>query len=99
MSQQSWKARKMIPGKDTISVMALHYGLKPSKVRDIIKTAGADVIREDGYQGGLVAISSGKTRTVGWSDGQAVDPATTKLTRSAIKAVARWAFLKSEEIQ
>lgn len=96
MAQQSWKARQMVPGQDTISIMAMHYGFKPSQVRDIIKAAGVEVIREDGFKGQLVSVKG--SRTPGWSDGQVgVDPATTKLTRPAIKAVADWAWRKSEE--
>lgn len=98
---QSWKARQMVPGKDTISVMAKHYGLKPSKVRDIVKEAGVQVIREDGFRGTLVMVTVDeavigqpklrKTRLAGWSDGTVgIDPATTKLTKPAIMAVARW---------
>ncbi|HEY6020510.1 MAG TPA: hypothetical protein VIY48_11675 [Candidatus Paceibacterota bacterium] len=105
---ESWTARKMVPGKDTISVMAMHYGFKPSVVRDVIRAAGVKVIREDGFKGYLhmktVSGSSvGKpgvrrTKVITWSDGSlGVDPATTKLTKEAIKAVAFWAFNKSNE--
>lgn len=101
MAQPMFKARKMIPGKDTISVMAMHYGLKPSKVRDIIKQAGAEVIREDGHRGRLVNLTTSmvsdasgqvtsKIRSVVWDDCQSVDPMTTKLTRQSIMAVADW---------
>lgn len=99
--EQSWKARQMVPGKDTISVMAKHYGLRPSVVRDIVKTAGVQVIREDGFRGTLTMVivdeavigqsKLRKTRLAGWSDGKVgINPATTKLTRPAIMAVARW---------
>lgn len=96
----AWKARKMVSGKDTIAVMAMHYGLRPSKVRDIIREAGAKVIREDGYKSKLVMVESEvrslmlgarRTKVVGWEDGSAgVDPSTTKLTKPAIMAVALW---------
>ncbi len=97
MTQQSWKARKMVPGRDTISTMAMHYGLKPSQIRDIIMSAKSPLLREDGYRGALVMVDnrSGvgvrKTKVIGWGDGQeGVNPDTTKLTKSAILAVAHW---------
>jgi hypothetical protein len=87
----SWVARKMIPGRDTVSVMAMHYGLRPNQVRDVIKEAGVEVIREDGFKGTLVK----KSRGTAWSDGQVgFDPETTKLTRTAIMTVARWKIEK-----
>jgi hypothetical protein len=93
---QTFKARQMVPSRDTIAVMALHYGLKPSIVRDVIKRAGAKLIREDGFRGTLVSIP-GASR-VRWSDGvEGVDPKTTKLTRKAITAVSRWKFEQSLE--
>ena len=104
MSQQSWKARKMQPGHDTISTMAMHYGLKPKQVGNIIKTAGVDVIRQDGFRGKLVMIRDvdmdGKRMSpvLGWSDGEpAVDFETTRLTKAAISAVAHWKIASSED--
>lgn len=95
---QSFKARQMVPSKDTIAVMALHYGLKPSTVRDVIKRARVKLIREDGFKGTLVSIP-GASR-VKWSDGvEGVDPKTTKLTRPAINAVAKWKFEQSENTE
>jgi len=109
---KTWKARKMVPSKDTISVMALHYGLRPSKVRDIIKSAGVKVIREDGFKGKLVNLGGKRNAIVvglspqlmgqkfiaGWEDGRiGVDPATTRLTKAAIMAVAFWKFQKDSE--
>ena len=106
---QSFKARQMVPGKDTIRVMATHYGLKPSVVRDIIMKAGVKVVREDGFRGKLADLSRGDfvvaglsprlmsmKKIVGWEDGTiGVDPLTTKLTRKAITAVALWKFQQS----
>lgn len=103
---QTFRARQMVPRKDTISVMALHYGLKPSDVRDIIRAAGAPVIREDGFKGYLhMTTVSGlrvgkpeakRSKVFAWSDGMlGVNPDTTKLTRKAILAVARWKFEQS----
>jgi hypothetical protein len=105
---QSFMARKMVPGKDTIKVMALHYGLKPSVVRDVIRKAGVKVIREDGYRSKLVfadtrnAVVSSRTlrpsKVVGWEDGElGVDPETTRLTKAAIMAVAHWSFAQKLE--
>jgi hypothetical protein len=91
----------MQPGHDTVDVMATHYGVTPAAVRDAIKSAGAEVIREDGYRGTLAMVAageSGKKKIVGWSDGQAgFDPTTTKLTKSAILAVARWKIQQQEQ--
>jgi hypothetical protein len=97
--ETSFKARQMVPGKDTLSVMAMHYGLKPSTVRDIIKSANVPVIREDGFKGEIIMVSyaPGKRKVLGWSDGQVgIDPDKTKLTKPAIMAVAHWKFLQSE---
>ncbi len=99
--QQSWKARKMVPGKDTLSTMALHYGISDVAIRDIILQLGVEVFREDGFRGTLEMVvtqeaSSGQTRNrnrkvIGWSDGQpGVNISTTKLTKQAIMTVARW---------
>lgn len=104
---ESWKARKMVPGRDTIRVMATHYGLKPSDVRDIIRKAGAKVIREDGFRGYLhMTTVSGvrvgkpevkRSKVIAWSDGSlGVDADTTKLTKEAIMAVATWAMNKTD---
>lgn len=98
----------MVPGRDTVSVMALHYGLKPSLVRDIIKQAGVPVIRgTDGHRGTLVNLTTmmisqaegevtSRLRSVVWDDAQPFDPETTKLTRAAIMTVARWKIENSE---
>lgn len=97
---QSIKARKTVPGRDTISVIASRYGLTPRRVRDIIRVAGAEVVREDGFRGKLVGVKDGHVGRpkLGWSDGQVgVDPATTKLTRAAIRAVATWKISKMDE--
>ena len=92
---QTFTARQMVPSVDTIAVMAMHYGLKPSTVRDVIKRSGAKLIREDGFRGTLVSIP-GASR-VKWSDGvEGVNPKTTKLTRKAIMAVAQWKFQQSD---
>lgn len=93
MMEESWKARKMVPGEDTLSIMAMHYGLKPNVVRDVVKQAGVEVIREDGFTGTLTMVTSrvAKRRVIGWSDGQeGVDPDTTKLTEVAIKTISLW---------
>lgn len=106
----SWVARQMVPGKDTIRVMATHYGLKPSVVTDIIRRAGAPLVREDGYKSrihlqrthGAVVGKPWRRQvsTPAWSDGSlGVDPTTTKLTRPAINAVADYAFRKLVESQ
>lgn len=106
----SWKARQMVPGKDTIRVIATHYGLKPSQVVDIARKASAPLIREDGFES---RIHLQRTRgavvgrpwrhmvsTPAWSDGSlGVDPMTTKITRPAINAVADYAFRKLVESQ
>lgn len=95
----SWKARKMVPGKDTISTMALHYGTTPATLREVIKQAGVEVIREDGFKGALATVKSvsHKSRVIGWSDGvPGVDSSTTKLTRAAISAVVQWKIEQSE---
>lgn len=90
----SWKARKMVPGKDTINTMALHYGTTPATLREVIRKAKAEVIREDGFQGTFTLV---KKATV-WSDGQVgVDLATTKLTKAAILAVVQWKISLDEE--
>jgi hypothetical protein len=105
---ESWTARKMVAGKDTVRVMATHYGLKPSTVLEIIKAAEAPLFREDGYRGylhtkTLSGEAAGKpsvkrTTVMMWSDGTVgVDPLTTKLTKAAIRAVALWAWRKSNE--
>ena len=109
---KSWKARKMVPGKDTLSIMAMHYGLSPSKARDIIISAGVKVIREDGFKGKLLVFGKrnvsaivvglsprlmNQRRVTGWEDGLiGVELATTKLTRPAIRAVAQWKFLQDD---
>lgn len=98
---KSWKARKMVPGKDTIGVMAVHYGLSPSTVIRVIKSAKAEVIREDGFRGVIrmvnrAAGSGTSWLTNGWSDGKfGVDPNTTRLTKSSIMAVSQWAHQNS----
>jgi hypothetical protein len=93
---QSFKARQMVPGKDTISVIAMHYGFTPSHVRDIIMKAGARVTREDGFTGTLLKAKTFKFAV--WSDGRVgVNPAKTKLTRQAIKAVSQWAWQNAPE--
>lgn len=101
----SFKARQMVPGKDTIGVMAMHYGLKPSQVRDIIMQAGVQVIREDGFKSALatakkqIVPGARKTSVVVWSDGvEGVDPATTKLTKEAIMTVAKWKHEHDEDV-
>lgn len=90
--ESTWKARQMVAGKDTIRIMAEHYGLKPSAVRDIVKQAGVELIREDGFRGPLVRKGS----SYEWSDGLRVDLETTKLTKAAILAVAQWKFQHDE---
>lgn len=105
---QSWKARQMVPGKDNISTMALHYGLKSTDVQQVCREAGVDLVREDGFRGTLAMVDSKVTlagqprnrnrKVLGWSDGQVgVNPETTKLTRSAITSVARWAFANTSD--
>lgn len=102
---QSFKARQMQPGHDTISVMAMHYGFKPSKVTDIIKQAGAEVIREDGFRSKLLGAmvskeGKGKVRAIVWTDGViGVNPDKTRLTKDAIKAVSLWAFRQQQAKQ
>lgn len=104
---QSWKARPMIPGRDTISIMALHYNLAPTKVKEVIRRAAVEVIREDGFRGTVTLVEpynpgggyNGRRsrKVVGWSDGEVgVNPATTKLTKAAIMAVSRWAHSQGE---
>lgn len=91
--EQSWKARKMVAGQDTLSVMAMHYGLEPRVVRDVVMQAGVEVIREDGFTGTLIMVTSraAKRKVIGWSDGQeGIDPDTTKLTEVAIKTISLW---------
>jgi hypothetical protein len=72
MTQQIWTARKMVPGKDTLSVMAMHYGITTSTIIEVVRTADADVIREDGFHGFLAAVKNGLRGRpkLGWSDGQ-----------------------------
>lgn len=96
--QRSWKARKMIPGRDTLDTMAMHYGITTVAIRNILFNAGADLIREDGFRGQLKMVAPQETslrsrprKVLGWSDGQVgIDTDTTKLTRSAIDAVVQW---------
>jgi hypothetical protein len=104
----TWQARKMVPGKDTLAVMAMHYGISTGTIIEVVLEAGADVIREDGFHG-FVAMVDTKSRldgtlrnrhrkVAGWSDGQVgVNPETTKLTRTAIRAVASWKFKHDDE--
>jgi hypothetical protein len=91
---ESWKARKMVPGKDTIATMALHYGTTPATLREVIRKAGAEVIRDDGLK--LTFVLAKKTTV--WSDGRVgVDLATTALTKAAISAVVQWKISLDEE--
>lgn len=91
---QSWKARKMVPGKDSIATMALHYGTTPATLREVIRKAGSKVIRDDGFKGTFVLV---KKATV-WSDGRVgIDLATTTLTREAITAVVLWKIQQDEQ--
>lgn len=101
MPQTSFKARQMVPGQDNVSTMALHYGLRPTDILHICREAGVLLIREDGFKGLVVEVATKTTlageprnrnrKVLGWSDAQAgVNPDTTKLTRPAIMAVARW---------
>lgn len=105
---ESWKARKMVPGKDTISTMALHYGTNSGTLIEVIRVSGADVIRDDGYKGPLVRVHSrakldgtlrNRNRNVlGWGDGKVgVNPAFTLLTTAAIRAVAQWKIEQQPE--
>jgi len=101
MTQQSWLARQMKPRKDNIATMALHYGLTPTDIQNVVLEAGAELVREDGFVGKLEMVVSKITlsgeprnrsrKVIGWSDGEAgVNSETTKLTRDAITAVAKW---------
>lgn len=101
--EQSWKARPMVPGKDTLSVMAMHYGLTPKTIVEVVRESGADVIRVDGFRGNLTLVGTRERldgtprnrsrKVLGWSDGLAgaTDPSTIKLTRAAIREISRWA--------
>jgi hypothetical protein len=104
----TWKARKMVPGKDTLAVMAMHYGISTGTITEIVLEAGADVIREDGFRGSVTMVDtksrldgtlrSRNRKVAGWSDGQVgVNPETTKLTRTAIRAVVSWKFKHDDE--
>lgn len=91
---ESWKARKMVPGKDSIATMALHYGTTPATLREVIRKAGAEVIRDDGLK---LTFVLAKKATV-WSDGQVgINLATTALTKAAISAVVQWKISLDEE--
>lgn len=106
---ESWKARKMVPGKDTISTMALHYGTNTSTLIEAIRASEAEVIRADGHQGSLALVGTKQRldgternrnrKVLGWADGQiGVDPNTTKLTKAAIFAVVAWKVAQSQDV-
>ena len=105
---QSWMARQMVPGKDNLSTMAMHYGIGTGTIIEVIRDSGAGVIRADGHKGSLILVGSKERldgtlrnrnrKVTGWDDGQiGVDPATTILTRPAILAVADWKIEQQED--
>ena len=105
---KSWQARQMVPGKDTLSTMAMHYGITHGTIIEVVRQADVQVIREDGFLGflGLVdtkarldgTLRNRNRKVAGWSDGQVgVNPETTKLTRPAIIAVAQWKFQQDDQ--
>lgn len=83
----------MVPGRDTLSTMALHYGITHSEIRQIVENAGVPVIREDGFRGTITPVRNGHVGRprLGWSDGRVgVDVETTRLTKLAIREVSLW---------
>lgn len=105
--ETSFKARQMVPGRDTLSTMAMHYGISNTTIMEVVREASADVIRADGFHGFLNLVSTNQRldgtprnrnrKVLGWSDGEVgVNPETTKLTRTAIRAVAAWKWRQDD---